>query len=228
MNHRIKLSIYFITIICCSFLMSCSEDYVSILYNSKYVDEHEVILDDTIKLKNPNYTTFSKMFVRKGKHKIKIDGQSTFEFEATKDGDIVNLAAEEFVIYPIRFQLGNDTNISSFGLPNRLIIDSFLIVSAEFLGTSIFKMKKSDLLEINNGNMHTELLKHSSDQYYISKTWDYDMMSESPTEIVEEVSENTKNMTTFRRRILPATEFLKLAREMQLDYVALPLSSFKD
>jgi hypothetical protein len=209
-------------------LISCSDKKVSILYNSKFATEHKVVIDDTLTLEHNISHEFSTLILSSGKHKLKIDTEPEKEFKVIDDGDILNIASEEFVIYPIKFSLGEDKWGSSSGLPNLLLIDSFAVVSEMYLKFHPAPLTKSKALKASNGSEKTELLKIDKSQLYIPKNWDYDMSQRDPKAIKENMSEKTTQATIFRKKILPAKQFLKLANGTANGFIAIPLSNMAD
>ena len=209
-------------------LISCSDKKVSILYNAKFATEHKVVIDDTLILGHSVSNVFSPLILSAGKHTIRIDTAPAKEFKVIDDGDILNIASEEFVIYPIKFSLGDDKGSVYSGLPNLLIIDSFAVGSTSYLKILGAWLTKTKALKASNGNEDTELLKIGRNQLYIKKSWDYDMTQTAPASINEEISAGVKQVTDFRKRILPAKDFLKLAKETAVGFIAIPLSNIAD
>jgi hypothetical protein len=211
-----------------SVLISCSEKKRSVAYNASYCKEHVVKIDDTMTLKSDSKDRYAKLKLNGGEHTLSIDGGKPKTFEVDKNG-ILNIANEEFVVFPIEFTIGkkNPLLAGTFGMPNWIVIDSFAVGNKNFLGRSVDKIKKDRILNSGKGTEDNELQLTEKSQLYINETWDIGIADETPENVQEYVSKNTKSASVYRKKVIEAKTFLLYSIATGSYHVA-PISSFKD
>ena len=206
-------------------LSSCAKEQKVVYYNSKFASTHKILIDDAIVIEKNISKPFMKLNLLEGKHTIKIDDGKPKEFEVENDNGILNIAEEDFVVYPIKFTLGNDNiGMTMAGLPNILVLDSVVVASQMYLQMFGTKKLKEKVQKANNGNKESELYKIGKGQIFIDKTWDFNIDEENPTTINEAVSSKTKNMTIFKKRIVTTKKFLEVAENPENGFMSIPLS----
>lgn len=211
-----------------SFLFSCSDKKRSVAYNASFCKEHVVKIDDTLTLKSEEKDRYAKIQLTAGEHTVSVDGAKATPFDVEKNG-ILNFAKDEFVIFPIEFSIGEKSPISTgtFGLPNWIIIDSFAVANANFLGKFADKVTKDKILKMGKGSEDTELRLTEKDQLYINEAWDIGVADETPENVKEYVSKGTKHASVYRKKVIEAKTFL-LYSIATGSYTVSPLSSFAD
>src|SRR4051812_47505965 len=148
-------------------LAACGDSKVSISYSNSYVKDHVVKIDDTLTLKTDTAKQFSKKTMETGKHTLTVDAGKPVTFEL-KDDAILNLAHEEFVIFPIEFSFGNEKEDliqklqGTHGVPNLLLIDSFLVGSKSILANTDSTWNKGRIMREVSNTEYSELKKTDS------------------------------------------------------------------
>ena len=210
-----------------SLLISCSKSKRSVAYNASYSKEHVVKIDDTLTLKPDSKDSYAKLELYDGKHTLSIDGGKAQPFEVDKNG-ILNIANEEFVIFPIEFTIGKKNPLlgGTFGMPNWIIIDSFAVGNKRFLG-SAEKTKKDRVLKAGKGKEDNELQLTDKSQLYINEAWDIGIADETPENVKEYVSKGTTSASVYRKKVIEAKTFL-LYSIATGSYTVAPISSFQD
>lgn len=211
-----------------SLLTSCYENKRSVAYNASYCKEHVVKIDDTLTLKSDSKDRYAKLQLNDGEHTLSIDGGKPKAFDVDKNG-ILNIANEEFVIFPVEFTIGKKNPFlgGTFGMPNWIVIDSFAVGNEKFLGRSVDKVKKDRILKSGKGTEDNELQLTEKSQLYINEAWDIGVADETPENVQEYVSKNTKNASVYRKKVIEAKTFLLYSIATGAYHVA-PISSFKD
>lgn len=195
-----------------SMLASCSGRKVTITYNAAYCKTHELKIDDSITLKSDDQQVFLKRQLQEGKHTLSISPGVSVPFEIHENG-ILNIAREEFVIFPVRFALGEGVSNATLGLPNAVVIDTFAVGSQAFFNSYAAILKKDGIIQRGNGNDKTELVKTDKNQLFINQTWDLDITDEIPTAVQESVSEKATEANAYRKKVLEARQFVRYASE---------------
>lgn len=198
-----------------SLLASCSGKKLSITYNANYCKDHIVKIDDTLILKADSKNLFSKIDLSRGEHTLKVDAGKPVTFEVKENG-ILNIAHQEFVIFPIKFSYGDRkpqgiVMNTSFGVPNFVVVDSFVVGNPSIMKDIAPKMKREEILELGNGQEHTELRKTDSNQLVIKQDWDYDINDEIPRSIELSVQKGIKSADDYRKKVLEARHFMAYA-----------------
>lgn len=195
-----------------SMLASCSGKKVTITYNAAYCRTHAVKIDDSITLKSDDQHVFVKRQLQKGKHTLSISPGVSVPFDVEENG-ILNIAHEEFVIFPVRFTLGQGISNATLGLPNAVVIDTFAVGSPSFFNTYAAILKKDGILQRGNGNDKTELLKTDRNVLFINQTWDLDITDDIPGAVQENVSGKATEANAYRKKVLEARQFVRYASE---------------
>ena len=206
--------------------MSCSSKKYSVAYNAVFCKEHVVKIDDTLTLTSDTRNRYAKLELKGGEHSLSIDGGKPTTFDVDDNG-ILNLANEEFVIFPLEYYIGRRGSTASTLRPNSIVIDSFAVGSQFFLGMYADKLNKRYILEDSKGSADSELKKTDKDQLYISEAWEIGLADEAPRSVKEYVEKDRTSASTFRIKVLEAKSFLSYALETR-EYTVLPVSSFKD
>jgi hypothetical protein len=211
-----------------SLLTSCSQNKRSVAYNVSYCKEHVVKIDDTLTLKSDSKDGYAKFELNAGEHTLSIDGGKPKTFEVDKNG-ILNLAHEEFVIFPVEFTIGAKKPFLSgtFGVPNWIVIDSFAVGNKRLLRKPVTKIKRERVLKSGKGTEEDELQLTEKDQLYINEAWDIGVADETPEQIREYVSKNKKSASVYRKKVIEAQTFVLYAMVTEA-YHVLPISSLKD
>lgn len=211
-----------------SLLMSCSSKKRSVAYNASFCKEHVVKIDDTLTLRSDGKDRFAKIQLNGGEHTLTIDGGKAQTFDVDKNG-ILNIANEEFVIFPIEFTIGKKSPLLSgtFGMPNWILIDSFAVGNERFLGKRVEKTKRDRILKAGKGTEHSELQLTEKSQLYINEIWDIGVADETPETVKEYVREGTKHASAYRKKVYEAKTFLLYAIATGAYHVA-PVSSFPE
>jgi hypothetical protein len=210
-----------------SVLISCSKSKRSVAYNASYCKEHVVKIDDTLTLKSDSKDGYAKFELNGGEHTLTIDGGKPTTFEVDKNG-ILNIANEEFVIFPIEFTIGKKNPLlgGTFGMPNWIIIDSFAVGNKRFLG-SAEKTKKDRVLKAGKGREDNELQLTEKSQLYINEAWDIGLADETPENVKEYVRKGTTSASVYRKKVIEAQTFLIYAM-VAGSYTVAPISSFQN
>jgi hypothetical protein len=209
-----------------SLLPSCSSKKRSVAYNVAFCKEHVVKIDDTLTLISDTRDRYAKLVLMGGEHSLSIDGGKPTTFDVDDNG-ILNLANEEFVIFPLEYYIGRRGSTASTLRPNSIVIDSFAVGSQFFLGMYADKLKKRYILEDSKGSADSELKKTDKDQLYISEAWEIGLADEAPRSVKEYVDKDKTSASTYRTKVVEAKSFLLYALETR-EYTVLPVSSFKD
>lgn len=209
-----------------SLLTSCSSKKHSVAYNAAFCKEHVVKIDDTLTLTSDTRDRYAKLVLMGGEHSLSIDGGKPTKFDIDDNG-ILNLANEEFVIFPLEYYIGRRGSTASTLRPNSIVIDSFAVGSQFFLGMYANKLNKRYILEDSKGSADSELKKTDKDQLYISEAWEIGLADEAPRSVKEYVDKDRTSASTFRTKVVEARSFLLYALETR-EYTVLPVSSFKD
>jgi hypothetical protein len=207
-------------------LAACSGGDAVITYNAAYCDAHTVKIDDTLRLKSTDDMLFATHKLKKGDHTLTIDDAKPVSFEVDEDG-ILNLAHEEFVIFPIKYTLGDQTIHETSGVGNKLLIDSFVVGSKSPYMAFGSGYTKYDLKKLKNGSEETELRKTDSNKLVINKAWDLGITDEIPRTMNESMQKGTTSATTYRKKVLEAKQFMRFAKATGT-FVVMPLSAFPD
>jgi len=209
-----------------SLLTSCSGKKCSVAYNTAFCKVHVVKIDDTLTLTSDTWGRYAKLELNGGRHSLTIDGGKPTTFKVNDNG-ILNLANEEFVIFPLEYYIGRRGSTASSLRPNSIVIDSFAVGSQFFLGMYADKMKKQYILDDSKGDANAELQKTNKDQLYINEAWEIGLADETPRSVKEYVEKDRVSASTFRTKVVEAKSFLLYALETR-EYTVLPISSFKD
>lgn len=209
-----------------SLLTSCSSKKRSVAYNAAFCKEHIVKIDDTLTLTSDTRDRYAKLVLMGGEHSLSIDGGKPTTFDVDDNG-ILNLANEEFVIFPLEYYIGRRGSTASTLRPNSIVIDSFAVGSQFFLGMYANKLNKRYILEDSKGSADSELKKTDKDQLYIREAWEIGLADEAPRSVKEYVDKDRTSASTFRTKVVEAKSFLLYALETR-EYTVLPVSSFKD
>ncbi|MCS3797805.1 hypothetical protein [Niastella sp. OAS944] len=190
-----------------SLLISCGKNKHTVAYNASFCKEHVVKIDDTLTLQSESTDRFAKLKLWSGEHTVSIDGGKPQTFDVDKNG-ILNIAKEEFVIFPIEFTIGKQHPLlgGTLGMPNWIIIDSFAVGNERFLGQRVDKTKRDRILKAGKGTEDSELQLTEKSQLYINEAWDIGVADETPETVKEKVSKNTRNV--YRKKVLEAKTFL--------------------
>ena len=215
-----------------SLMASCGKK-VSISYNASYCKDHVVKIDDTLTLKTDGEKQFLKKTLESGEHTLTIDGGKPVSFEIEDDG-ILNIAHQEFVIFPIEFSFGSEYNMGlkgTFGLPNVLVIDSFVVGNKELMENAASKVTRAKIIELGKSRQETELienelLKTDSNQLVINKSWDIGVADEIPKSVQETFTSKTKSATVYRKKVMDAKLFVLYA-SISGSYTVQQLSDFQ-
>jgi hypothetical protein len=192
-----------------SLLYACSGQ-TSITYNAPYCDQHAVKIDDTLTLKSNGKEGYLQHRIKTGKHTLTIDGGKPVTFEIENES-VLNIAQEEFVIFPVKYTFGEREFEEFFGIPNKIRIDSFIVGSPSRYSKFGEGITQADLKKISNGNEETELLKIDRNQLVINKTWEIGLSDKIPASMSESVTKGTKSSVTYRKTIREAEQFLYYA-----------------
>jgi hypothetical protein len=207
-------------------LTSCTSKKRSVAYNAAFCKEHVVKIDDTLTLTSDTRDRYAKLVLMGGEHSLSIDGGKPTTFDVDDNG-ILNLANEEFVIFPLEYYIGRRGSTASTLRPNSIVIDSFAVGSQFFLGMYANKLNRRYILEDSKGSADSELKKTDKDQLYISEAWEIGLADEAPRSVKEYVDKDRTSGSTFRTKVVEAKSFLLYALETR-EYTVLPVSSFKD
>lgn len=207
-------------------LTSCTSKKRSVAYNAAFCKEHVVKIDDTLPLTSDTRDRYAKLVLMGGEHSLSIDGGKPTTFDVDDNG-ILNLANEEFVIFPLEYYIGRRGSTASTLRPNSIVIDSFAVGSQFFLGMYANKLNRRYILEDSKGSADSELKKTDKDQLYISEAWEIGLTDEAPRSVKEYVDKDRTSASTFRTKVVEAKSFLLYALETR-EYTVLPVSSFKD
>ena len=208
-----------------NFLTSCTSKKRSVAYNAAFCKEHVVKIDDTLTLTSDTRDRYAKLVLMGGEHSLSIDGGKPTTFDVDDNG-ILNLANEEFVIFPLEYYIGRRGSTASTLRPNSIVIDSFAVGSQFFLGMYADKLNKRYILEDSKGSADSELKKTDKDQLYISEAWEIGLADEAPRSVKEYVDKDRTSASTFRTKVVEAKSFLLYALETR-EYTVLPVSSQK-
>jgi hypothetical protein len=211
-----------------SLLISCAKSKRSVAYNASYCKEHVVKIDDTLTLKSDSKDRYAKFDLYDGDHTLSIDGGKPTTFEVDKNG-ILNIANEEFVIFPIEFTIGKKNPLlgGTFGMPNWIVIDSFAVGNERFLGHHVEKTKRAQILKTGKGTEDNELRLTEKNQLYVNEAWDIGVADETPDNVKEYVSKGTNSGSVYRKKVIEARTFLLYAIATGSYHVA-PISSFQE
>lgn len=211
-----------------SLLMSCSSKKRSVAYNASFCKEHVVKIDDTLTLRSDGKDQFAKLQLNGGEHTLTIDGGKAQTFDVDKNG-ILNIANEEFVIFPIEFTLGKRHPLlrETFGMPNWIVIDSFAVGNERFLGKRVAKTKRDRILNAGKGTEQSELQLTEKSQLYINEMWDIGIADETPESVKEYVRKGAKQASAYRKKVYDAKTFLLYAITTGTYHVT-PVSSFPE
>ncbi|OQP46840.1 hypothetical protein A4H97_04775 [Niastella yeongjuensis] len=218
-----------------SLLASCHSD-VSVSYNASYCKDHVVKIDDTITLKADDEKEFLKKTLASGKHTLTVDAGKPVAFELKDDG-ILNIAHQEFVVFPIKFSFGSSReNLAvseTSGMPNLLVIDSFVVGNKWIMEKVAPKWKRDRIMQLGKGReskgdeVGTELVKTDSNQLVINKTWEIGISDEIPKSLEQSVSSSTRSAVAFRKKVMDAKMFVLFA-SISDSYTVQRLSSWED
>jgi hypothetical protein len=197
-------------------LAACGDSKVSISYSNSYVKDHVVKIDDTLTLKTDTAKQFSKKTMETGKHTLTVDAGKPVTFEV-KDDAILNLAHEEFVIFPIEFSFGNEKEDliqklqGTHGVPNLLLIDSFLVGSKSILANTDSTWNKGRIMREVSNTEYSELKKTDSNLLVVNKTWDFGVSEDIPKSVTQYVQKGSREASTYRTKVMDAKLFLLFA-----------------
>lgn len=198
-----------------SLLFSCTKSKAKIYFNNEFLSKNKVLIDDnTLTSKGKSKFDFTTMDL--GTHRVAINGENPMNFYVSGDG-ILNIAQQEFVIFPINFSMGEKDNNLFSGIPTPIVVDSFVVVNKNFpffkdQPDSYFRERARDATDYNPSNeSHTELVKIPKKIVFIDKSWDYDIYESIPQSIQTQQDKNIKQATVFKKSILDALGFLHYA-----------------
>lgn len=150
----------------------------------------DITIDDTLKLHLVSDTCFD-LNLLEGEHVLKAKNLNK-TFEVKEGGGIINLDNTEYVIYGIEYS-SSKMGIGSMKSETPILIDSFIVfknkevfgkkipMSDEKLLTMMPKIEKNvsdaDAKKINT------FTKVGKDQFYIHKSWDYNLNDQIPETI---------------------------------------------
>ncbi len=198
-------------------LASCGSSPVSVSYSSSFCKEHVVKVDDTMTLKTDSGTQYVKKTMKSGKHTLTIDGGKPVSFEI-HDESILNLAHQEFVVFPIEFKFGEESEmqakLNAMSInenANMLIIDSFVVGNTHIIGGIDSTWNRSRIVREVKNSEYTELRKTDSNQLVVDKIWDIGIGDEIPKSVKSYVSKGSKTASTTRKKIMDARLFVLYA-----------------
>lgn len=196
-------------------LTSCSSK-VDIFFPSKFVNDNEVMINEKFNLKD--YVTnneYSKVNLSNGEIHISINGiKSSFE---TDEGGLLNLEGNEFVIFPVYYQLGDQQWPSSDGMPRPILVDSFV-----FYNNKMFhNLPKETYINIALANdkkkfdpttaKNFETTKINKGDFFIEKVWEINLDEIIAENISVNTSSETTSMIIGKKTIRTAKEFAHYA-----------------
>ena len=224
-----KLLTYALPALLC-LLVACGPNKVAISYKGSFCDKHTVKIDDTLLLKSVKGTLYPSHTLFAGKHTLTIDGGKPETFEIS-DSCILNIAHEEFVIFPIKYSTGKDHDNLVTGMTNVIQIDSFVVGRCEAfeeLGKGLKKTKLDGWPEgIDRNQMRLELEKTDSNKLVIAKQWDFSIDEKIPVSINKLLEKGFTNFTTYKLKVAPAKAFLLYAHSSSM-YTAKPFADLPD
>ena len=225
---------YFFALTLLIFLAACGSSPVSVSYSSSYCKEHVVKIDDTMTLKTDSGTQYVKKIMEPGKHTLTIDGGKPVPFEI-KDEAILNLAHQEFVVFPIEFKFGDaekdpmQAQLDALSInenANMLIIDSFVVGNTHLIGGIDSTWDRARIQKEAKNFEFSELRKTDSNQLVVDKIWDIGIGDEIPKSVKSYVQKGSKTASTTRKKIMDARLFVLYA-SISGEYGVKSLTDFK-
>lgn len=195
-----------------SLLYACADPKdITITYNAQFCDEHIVKLDDTLILRSTNEDAFDTLRIKSGSHTLIVNGGKAQHFNIEDDG-ILNIAHDEFVIFPIKYIYGDEgVYQSNLGVPNRIRIDSFIVGSKTHINHLNTPPTKLDLQNIDNGDEMSALYKIDSNQLVIKKIWELGITDEIPSSMTKGVPRDARSSVAYKKKVMEASQFLRFA-----------------
>lgn len=150
----------------------------------------DLTIDDTLKIHLVSDTCFD-LSLPEGEHVLKSKNLSK-TFDVKEGGGIINLDNTEYVIYPIEYS-SSKIGIGSMRTETPILIDSFIVFkNREVFGKKVPMSDKKlrelmPKIEKNVSDAHAnktrKFTKVGKDQFYIHKSWDFNLNDNIPETI---------------------------------------------
>ncbi|PWJ34128.1 hypothetical protein [Sediminitomix flava] len=209
-------------------LFSCepSPRKVNVKIDNEFVKNNKVILDDSIRI--PFYKTdneFANMVLMSGEHHVSVNDGPKMPFTVGIDGGILNVSRRDFVIYSIKYEMGNPNPLAGLlgnnvDIPEELaaqlnstvveyevplLVDGYVVYN-KTLAESQEDLKKV-LKTKSKSKFDTHLVFVPAAELFIHKTWDFDIHETAPEQVEMRVEEGQRYAKTYRSSIMEATTF---------------------
>lgn len=212
-------------------LLACTPPPKAVVhYNAAFAGRHEVVIDDTLALTSDTSHLFKGLFLSAGSHSVSIDGQPSQTFEVPKEGGILNLAAEPFILYSVKFVKGKEdlSPPKSGHRPHALILDS-LVLASDHVQNQIQEgnLTIEQLRKSGDGDPSTDLFRTPANQLFIPKTWDIDINKTLPTTTKELLDPTHQNLTIYKKHIANQSTFVTEAIATKNQYFAVPITFYQ-
>ena len=171
-------------------ILACSSEPkdVTVFLESTFINEHKVFLNDTTLLKTNTEDAYVELLIPSGTNTITVDGVKE-TFKVSQSGGILNVAKEDFYLYPIKYSASESSNsaYAGFTINPPVLIDSMIIYDANFTKT------QDDLLKVLHDPNKRRILtgknrKIDKDVLYIKKRWDLGIIEDIPEQLQMESS----------------------------------------
>lgn len=150
----------------------------------------DITIDDTMKIHLVSDTCFD-LNLTEGEHVLKSKSLSK-TFEVKEGGGIINLDNTEYVIYGIEYS-SSKMGLGAMRSETPILIDSFIVFkNREVFGKKV-PMSDKKLLSMlpkiennisdSNAKKTSKFTKVGKDQFYIHKSWDYNLNDPIPETI---------------------------------------------
>ena len=226
---RVVSSFFIVGWLLCQ-LLACTPPNAVVHYNAAFAGLHKVIIDETTTLTSDTSRLFKGFFLSTGNHSVSIDDQPSQAFEVPKEGGILNLAIEPFILYTVKFVKGKEdlSSPKSSPRPHALISDS-LVLASDHVQNEILegKLTIEQLRKAGDGNPSTDLFRTPANQLFIPKTWDIDINKPLPTTTKELLDPTLQNLTIYKKHIANQSTFVTEAIATKNQYFAVPITFYQ-
>ena len=203
------------------FISSCNTSPVDVVVDRSADDSihTKIVIDgkDTLHFTGDSTTAIK---LKPGNHYVQVNDSTKQDFTVTKNGGILNLSNEEYVIYSIKYTATEKNpyglDLNTIGMKAAILIDSFVIMPKTSIPPTDGMLRKiaarltstqPDTLK-NEVGYSKALSKIGKGQLFINKTWDYNMTDSIPESVMIKSSSYSLTNSTTRSSILRSQIFL--------------------
>ena len=224
MNYQLlKYTILSIILFC---LTSCKVD---VYFSSEFVKENEVLLNGKYNLADYTQDTeYSVIEINSGTFEVSINGKEREVY--TRQGGMLNLNEEEFVIYPLIYSSISYQRYNGFGFP--IVVDSTVYYRRNTLMGEISAEQIDKEKEIKRGYVPYDLriartfktgVIRSTD-FFAEKGWDFDINEDPPEKISIRTNSNSGRTGELKSKLLSSKSF-KILTLVSDEFVSADLRS---